>query len=377
MGSRTGFALFRARLAGSPEMHAMDLPKNALQWETERQNRIHQDAIEQKKKQMLHDEVSAGLQPAEKMIREVSLANAPDDSVGAVQGRTDALRRIPDMRSALMPFNDDAESASWSKPFSLLKADFEPWLSYYKGYAGSRLFLDTTSADNSSAVTRSESSIDYAVRALLELKRANSQIILDPPVLISGPVEYIEFQAELKACRDALQAATLVKYATEAHESQLRQAVEKGRNMGNLLHDALMGEGHANLVKAWETVFKRKPNVEELHLMLTTGRIKVSRARPSPAVQPKMQPLDVSTVGADVSRIDSQPSSLRPDTPIKSPQVMAQAVTVERKHERLTPATALPQKQEELARPKRKTFLYLHAAIGFGALAAYGVWMFA
>ncbi|HZW13074.1 MAG TPA: hypothetical protein VFF81_07775 [Noviherbaspirillum sp.] len=358
-------------------MQAMGLPRNALQWETERQNRIHQEAIEQKKTQMRHDEAGKNLQPAEKMIREVALSDAsPDGAEGVVQERTEALRRIPDMRSALMPFDDDAESASWSKPFSLLKADLEPWLSYYKGYASSRLFLEAPSADNLGAIMRSESSIDYAVHALLELKQANPQIILDPPVLISGPVEYIEFEAELKACRDPLQAATLVKYATEAHENQLRQAVEKGRSLGNLLYDALMGEGHANLIRAWEKAFKRKPNVEELHLMLTTGRIKVSRARPAPVVQPKERPFKEEAVIPAVPRIEPQLPSWRPEMQFNSPQAPTQVVAVGKKEGRFSAAAAMPQQQEKIASPKRKAFLYLHAAIGLAALGAYGMWIF-
>jgi hypothetical protein len=35
-------------------MQVLDLRDNSLQWETERQNRIHQDAVEQKKKQARH-----------------------------------------------------------------------------------------------------------------------------------------------------------------------------------------------------------------------------------------------------------------------------------------------------------------------------------
>ncbi|WP_460842308.1 hypothetical protein [Noviherbaspirillum agri] len=352
------------------------MPRNALQWETERQNRVHQEAVEQKKKQMHLDKAGTRVQPAENMIREVSLSrDLPDGVEEVVQQRTDALRRIPDMRSALVPFDDDAEGESWSKPFSLMKADLDPWLSYYKGYATSRLFLDVPPADSpASAVSRNEASIDYAVRALLELKRADPKIILDPPVLISQPVEYIEFEAELKACSNPLQAATLLKYATEAHENQLRQAVERGRDMGNRLYDALMGEGHANLIRAWEKVFKRKPNVEELHLMLTTGRIKVSRTRSSAVIEPKESPNDVSAPALG-RRPEPEVPPLRLEPQIKKLQVPA-PLSVENKEEKLAAATAMPQKSEKVVATKHKTFFYLHAAIGLAALAAYGMWMF-
>lgn len=364
-------------------MQAMDLPKNALQWETERQNRIHQDAIELKKKQMEREEASKSAQPAEKMIREVSLSKiAPDGAEGSVNERTDALRRIPEMRSALMPWDEDADGASWSKPFSLLKADLEPWLSYYNGYAQSRLFLSAQTPVDSVIGSRSESVIDYAVRALLELKQASPQIILDPPVQISGPVEYIEFEAELKACRDPLQAATLIKYATEAHGNQLRQAIEKGRSMGNLLHDALMGEGHANLIKAWVKTFNRKPSVEELHLMLTTGRIKVSRPRPTVAVEVNEQSVGRALVAPVTQRLESVELAMRSDVPMKPRAVAMDAGAAIRK-ERIRSAIAAtppaePMLQPAAANSRRKTLHYaLHAAVGFAALAAYGMWMFA
>lgn len=361
-------------------MQAMDLPKNALQWETARQNRIHQEAIELKKKQMEQEEASKNSQPAEKMFREVSLSRiAPEGVEGSTHERTDALRRIPEMRSALMPWDDENDSGSWSKPFSLLKADLEPWLSYYKGYAQSRLFLDASASADPGIGSRNECAIDYAVCALLELKQASPQIILDPPVQINGPVEYIEFEAELKACRDPLQAATLVKYATEAHENQLRQAVEKGRNMGNLLHDALMGEGHANLIKAWEKAFNRKPSVEELHQMLTTGRIKISRPRPAPSVSVKETSLEQAVAAPVARRLEPVRSVDMPMKQMQPAMDVGAAIRAEgvRPAIATTPlAHAMP--HQAATNSKRKVLHYaVHAAVGFAALAAYGMWVFA
>lgn len=355
-------------------MQALDLPKNALQWETERQNRIHQEAVEQKKKQMRQEDAHNSLQPAEKIIREVALSRTPPGSeAGRVQVQTDVLRRIPDMRSALMPFDDVADGTVWSKPFSLLKANMEPWLSYYQGYKQSRLFLDAASGDNFHTVERSESSVDFAVRALLELKRASTKIILAPPVQINGQVEYLELEAELRACRDPLQAGTLLKYATEAHDSHLRNAIEKGRNLGNLLYDALMGEGHVNLIKAWEKVFKRKPSVEELHLMLTTGRVKVTAQRKPPVPEAKERPVQEMPAAPAIRQAELL---TRPELPARPPSPTPSLNPRVKKDELL--AATLPAHQLEAGDRKQKILMRtFHAVVGGAALAAYGIWMFA
>jgi len=369
-------------------MQAMDLPKNALQWETARQNRIHQEAVELKKKQMAQDGAGTNFVHAETMIREVSLSGSEAERAEeSARGRTDALRRIPEMRSALMPRDQEADSASWSKPFSLLKADLEPWTSYYKGYAQSRLFLAETVSADAAIAGRDVSAIDYAVRALLELKQASPQIILDPPVQISGPVEYIEFEAELKACRDPLQAETLVKYATEAHEKQLRQAVEKGRDLGNLLYDALMGEGHANLIAAWKKVFNRKPSVEELHLLLTTGRIKVCRPPPSLAVETEERPPGPAAAAPLARQKESVEPAGPADMPMRPRPAAMEGGAAIRKEGVRAAMTAMPSAEKTAAEKtpqqaadnsRRNTLYYvLHAAVGVAALAAYGMWMFA
>jgi hypothetical protein len=291
-------------------MPAPNVPKSALQRETERQNRIHQEAIEKKKKQMRQedgrtDSQFAGnippkgavskqragdRQEAENRTAGIIPTSGTGDLVGRVDGSvvetngltqegTDRLRHIPDMRSALIPLTETSDSSEWSKPFSLSKADMEPWLSFYKGYKQSRLFLETASSQTSLAEEENELSLDFAVRALLELKQVSTKVILEPPVQINGLVSYLDMQEELGASRDSLQAMALLKIANNAHEELLRKAFEKGRIIGNLLHDTLMGEGHVNLIKAWENKHNRKPTVAELHLMLTTGRLKPSPQR--------------------------------------------------------------------------------------------------
>jgi hypothetical protein len=197
----------------------------------------------------------------------------------------DKIHRIPNMRSALIPPDDDLNIEGWSKPFSLHKADMEPWLSYYKGYKQSRLFIETSAARNAAAGEQGELSLDFPVRALLELKQVNARLISEPPVQIDGQVEYPDMGDEIRDSRDAMRVRALLKYVGDMHNAQLRTAVEKGREMGNLLHDALMGEGHANLIKAWINAHKRKPTVDELHLMLTTGRVKTSVERKPPMAE--------------------------------------------------------------------------------------------
>lgn len=365
-------------------MQTMDLPKNALQWETERQNRILQEAAEQKKKRMHGGEVAALHQPAESMLREVSLSRSlPENADVPMQIAGDVLRRVPEMRSALVPFDEGADEASWSKPFSLPKADMEPWLSYLNGYAQSRLFLDAASGVEPASTSRNESSIDFAVRALLELKGARANLILEPPVQINGPVEYFELEADLLECADPLQKANLLKFAGEAHENLLRQAEEKGRNMGNHLYDALMGEGHANLIKAWEKVFERKPNVEELHLMLTTGRIKVVRRRRPMPLEASVPPAEPVIAPVPESRVVPSAQSERrvARTPLPQPATMDFAAAGRVGEKSPEPGLVAARRPAAPEQPEgasgRKLLLYVfHAAVGFAALAAYGMWMF-
>ncbi|WP_136414973.1 hypothetical protein [Herbaspirillum sp. ST 5-3] len=255
-------------------LNVLDSP---LRWETERQNRIHQEALEQKKKQPRTVDARKDL----RLIANPAQDKNTSAAVTLPQEWVDKVRNIPDMRSALIPLDEQTEGSEWSKPFSLCKADMEPWLSFYQGYRESRLFLENASADQQDA-----SQLDFPVRALLELKQAGANIILQPPVQINGLVEYHDLEGELNACRDQVLAKALFKVANEVHQNHLRKAVERGRAMGNLLHDALMGDGHANLIRAWEKVYKRKPTIDELHQMLTTGRVRLSEKRQS-APEPK------------------------------------------------------------------------------------------
>lgn len=256
-------------------MQALELRDDSLQWETERQNRIHQTAIEKKKKQVQQERVR-GDAPYTEAAMGVAFFQ--------MEEWLEKVNRIPDMRSALIPLEDGQEEQVWSKPFSLVKADMEPWLSFYKGYRQSRLFLESprsreASADDPGAM------LDYPVRALLELKQVGTTLISAPPVQINGQVEYFDLEGDLRANSEPMRMRALLKSAADIHESQVRRAVDKGREMGNRLHDALMGEGYANLIHAWTKVHNRKPTIDELHMMLTTGRVKMSSERRSPAFE--------------------------------------------------------------------------------------------
>lgn len=260
-------------------MPALDVHDSHLQAETERQNRIHQNVLEQRKTQARVDSTYADGGHAEA---------APKDSPIDLQEWIDKIHAIPEMRSALIHLDEEAHVEKWSKPFSLAKADMEPWLSFYKGYKQSRLFIETSATKQSEGDGEACPEPDFAVRALLQLKQADSRIIFEPPVRISGQVVYFDVEGELETSRDPARLKALLRSAAKVHDAELRKAVEKGREMGNMLYDALMGEGHAHLINAWIEVFDRKPNIQELHLMLTTGRVKVLEQK-TPAAAPKPQ----------------------------------------------------------------------------------------
>lgn len=202
---------------------------------------------------------------------------------GAGQSRSEhiaCVRKLPDIRSALVPLDESREGGGWSKPFSLPKADMEPWVSFLRGYRESSLFPYAASADRQPG---RELEVDAAVQALFELKQIDLKRILDPAVQINGPVEYLD---EIPA--GAPNGETLA-----VHRGELAKAVEKGRRMGNHLYDALLGEGYANLAQAWEKVYGRKPTVSELHSMLTTGRVQPSAEERPPTgetAESAMQP---------------------------------------------------------------------------------------
>lgn len=252
-----------------------------LQQETERQRRLLEEArkaVEQEKVRMRQ----GGVRRIEPRLDELPAMPVPQRGELREEGRQDhalplpgdempppaefvvPLRSVPDMRSALIPI-DDADGATWSKPFSLPRANMEPWLSFLRGYRASALFPEHAAAGSGLRV-------DAAVQALLELKGIDIKVILEPAVQINGPVEYAE----------DVPAQAISGNERDVHENQLAKAFEKGCEMGNHLYDALLGEGYVNLVQAWEKVHSRKPSVSELHFMLTTGRVK-----PPEEIQPR------------------------------------------------------------------------------------------
>lgn len=260
-------------------MHTLDVIDSALQWESERQNRLHQQALDLKKKQARDDG------PADH-------APAPSAAAGPVPGWPDKVSRVPDMRSALIPLDESTEGSDWSKPFALTKADIEPWTSFLAGYNQSRLFLQPASAaaSTAAALAQDPARIDFAVRALFALKRIPARLIVEPPVQINRQVEYHDLESELRASQGRLRPDTVLKLALELHQKQLAKAVEKGRQLGDDLYEAMMGEGYCNLVAAWVRAYGRKPSVEELHGMLSTGRVKPFARTAAPAPEQRTVP---------------------------------------------------------------------------------------
>lgn len=283
------------------EMHTLDVIGSALQWETERQNRLHQQAIEEKKKHAETDIPVSAAAPAE-----AAAASAPPDLVG----------RVPAIRSALIPVDEEEGGAPdgeiWSKPFALTKADFEPWTSFLAGYNQSRLFLQFTTSGTvvDAVVLRNPTHVDHAVRALLTLKKTPLRFILEPPVQINRQVEYQDFEADLRAASGKLRHDMMLKLARELHERQLAKAVEAGRLLGDELYEAMMGEGHVNLTRTWERVHGRKPTVDELHIMLSTGKVKPI----PPSARPKME----GRVAAHKALVEDVPERALPAVPSKS-----------------------------------------------------------
>jgi len=330
-------------------MQALDLRDNSLQWETERQNRIHQSAIEQKKKQVRFEAVQRE-SPYTQSVPVVAAISLED--------WVDKLQRIPDMRSALIPFDESDEG--WSKPFSLAKADIEPWLSYYRGYRLSRLFLDSSAPGGATAAD-----LDYPVRALLDLRQISASLIIEPPVQINGPVEYIDLEDVVAGNLDQVQLRRKLVDAERAHGELLKFAADKGREMGDLLHEALMGEGHVNLIAAWQKVHRRKPTVEELHRMLTTGRIALSMEKPTVQPEIRQRPIEMPAVSAAARPV--QEKALEMPQPKSQPrETVAPAASDDDE-----PVVSLSSKNSA-PNHKRKALLYVfHATACCAALAFY------
>jgi hypothetical protein len=378
--------------------------------ETERQKRLQQEARKalELKKARLRDADLAAREPAAatdtiapETARPVSMAQKP---IASVTESIDKVRSIPEMRSALIPLDPDMEGDSWSKPFSLPKADLEPWQAYLRGYCASRLFTEASRQDG----PRDVNALDFGVQALLELKRVDPRLIVEPVVQIDQPVEYLDLAGELRKCTDPIQARTLAGIANDVHEAQLQKAVEAGRALGDHLCDALLGEGHANLIKAWMRVYHRKPNVTELHLMLTTGRVKVVHEAQKPALdsRPRQRAAVADAGGAGAEDMAMQamdpaagPSAAREAQALRSPQSTqaSQSTQPEQRPamaEQRRPLVAVvgddepepaltvapvaePGLMKSLARkikltPRQKLLLHaLHVVVSCAALAAY------
>jgi hypothetical protein len=317
-----------------------------LERETERQKRMQQEARKalELKKARLRDPDALATPPAMAVepAKEPAKGSAParpvpmtERPVAAVTESIDKVRTIPELRSALIPLDPELEGDTWSKPFSLPKADLEPWQSYLRGYYESRLFPEARQKEGQ----RDETALDFGVQALLELKRIEPRLIIEPVVQIDQPVEYLDLAGELRKCTDPLQARSLAGIANDVHEAQLRKAVETGRALGDHLCDALLGDGHANLIKAWERRYHRKPNVSELHVMLSTGRVKViveapksaneshsSRPAPQPVAESRPDPVEEPVSMSSMPSTDSheagktgQPKQSAPSSQSASP----------------------------------------------------------
>lgn len=259
------------------------MSKDPLQLETERQNRIYQEALELKRMQALMAEARKTLQIEGKRPEEIPAPRAQEQSKPSITETPvsetpipecgDIVVSIPRLRSTVLPL-DESDQGDWSPPFYLRKLDMEPWTSYLSGYRKSRLFLEPSFANgNEGADEDSELHVDFPVRALLELSQFPVSALLDPLVQIDGQVEYIDLGDEVRTCRDPRLARSLAESGLAAHRRQLASAYDIGLQLGNHLYDTLLGEGLSNLTLAWEAVYSRRPTIDELHQMLTTGRV--------------------------------------------------------------------------------------------------------
>lgn len=320
-------------------MHALEVRPDVLDWESERHNRLMQQD-----QRARNDEARGRLQ----------LVDAPP----AAPPWLDKLQAIPAIRSGLIPLDEANEYDVWSKPFSLVKADFEPWLSFYTGYLGSRLFLNAPKRGQDGPPE-----LDFPIRALLDLKKVDPRLIIEPPVQIDGPVEFFDAERAPHAERGAALAQSLARASDAMHKSQLRRAVERGRDMGNLLHDALLGDGVTNLIRAWERVYQRKPSVHELHVMLTTGRTAPVQPRPA------------APAAAEVNPVPPVPRSTRAAAPAAATGSALHAPGAMPRSPVAAPATTEPPKAVEAVpfaakEPEHSLLWYLAHATGLTCAGA-------
>ena len=315
-----------------------------------------------------HSERRRELQFIQKVTQDFTAPPDPVIANAAVLGEwRDCVRTIPDIRSALLPLNQSETGIEWSKAFSLPKADLEPWVSFLNGYQASSLFTAATRPVHTDPSSQQPAlQLQFEVQAILELRGLAAQLILEPPVQISSPAEYLDLIAELEACRDQVHATELAKICNEVHASRLEQAVEKGREMGDRLYHALLGPDFINLAREWEKRYQRKPSVDEMYCMLTRGCVKVVAAK-RPAPTERRAPQHQPTAGAPARQIVAD----RPRETIEAKAAPAQFNTdmTNRKAESVARQIA-----EETCKSnrKRKILLHLfHFAVCCAALATH------
>lgn len=353
-------------------------PNDFLDRETERQQKLQQEArkaLEQKKAQlrgvespqrdMARNEQQRAAQPVQTPVESMLHASAAaNESAGE---SIDRLRSIPEIRSALIPLDTAIEGEQWSKPFLLSKADVEPWTSFQQGYFASRLFPGGTQGGHLK--------IDVAVQALLELKGVDPRYILEPAVQINQPAEFLDLATELRSCRDRVQAKALATVANDVHEAQLVKAIEKGRELGDHLYHALVGEGFSNLIRAWERVYKRKPTVNELHLMLTNGSVRVMPDAPS-SPPPEFRPRPAQERPAQAARRQPEVSPPLASTETQQPKPAARVMQPPVRSTAPVPSddddvTTLFSKPRGLPRWQKIALQLLHVALVGAAITAY------
>jgi len=199
----------------------------------------------------------------------------------------------------------------------------------------------------------------------------------EPPVQINGPVESLDIEGEISNSRDPSHVRALLRSAVVAHDRLLDTAKERGRAMGDTLHDALLGDGHANLIKAWEKARGRKPTVEDLHRMLTSGRTQPPpERRPAPAdAAPRMPEQIVKEAPVrptPAARVAPPAASVAaPVAPpkLRAPQIDPAAIDDDDDDEAIVTLGA--KKQAKPNKTRRLAWTLLHAALGTAALAGY------
>lgn len=323
-----------------------------------------------------HGERSRELQFIKKVTQDFAAPPEPVIANAALLGEwRDCVRAIPDIRPALLPLDPSETGIAWSKAFSLPKADLEPWVSFLNGYRASSLFTAASRPVHADPSAQQPAlQLQFEVQAILELRGLAVRLILEPPVQISSPAEYLDLIAELESCRDQAHATELAKICNEVHASRLAQAVEKGREMGDRLYHALLGPDFINLAREWEKRYQRKPNVDEMYCMLTSGCVKVvvpKRPAPTERKAPRHQERAEPTarpIVADRSQQTSQQTTQQTSETKAAPAPFNTDMT-NRKAESVARQIA---EETGKSNRKRKILLHLfHLAVCCAALATH------